>query len=460
MLLRRDFRLEKDDIYENRFKKIRSIGKGGLGEVFLAIDTFTQRKIALKVYSNRDSISTARIQREVEIISKLKHPNIPILFDVGYFENTYYLVQEFIEGKTLENEIETTSITIREAISYTKDILSALSYLHQNNIIHRDLKPSNIIISSIAKKAVLFDFGISKTNKDLKYNLTLTQPGGFIGTPAYMAPEQIENQNVTFKADIYSLGLVLCMLFTGKFPFNHNNMKDIFSRATKSYQVSIKNDSLMGVEKLEGLINQMLSLEPNKRPGINEILQIINILEKLNKKKIHDKLLGDFKPIIEDVEAFELKVAEKQQKSGTGFFSNERLRQQEIVASREFYRSHLDLDYKTLLAQAKISFWLWVATLVLGFIIILTAIILLFMDRPLESGGMAISEVFIYIVQNIFKIREDHYREQANKKTKHLEIGNYWNLITQSIDAIEESDIKSSKLNELVDNLNSHIKND
>lgn len=81
------------------------------------------------------------------------------------------------------------------------------------------------------------------------------------------------------------------------------------------------------------------------------------------------------------------------------------------------------------------------------------------MDKPLQSGGMALSEVFIYIVQNIFKIREDHYREQANNKTKHLEIGNYWNLITQSIDAIEENAIKSSKLNELVDNLNSHIKN-
>ncbi|MEK3660253.1 serine/threonine-protein kinase [Paenibacillus sp. FSL F4-0236] len=451
--------MEENDIYKNRFQIIRSLGKGGVGEVFLALDTFTQRKIALKVYSNRDNVSTARIQREVEIISKLKHTNIPVLFDVGFFKNTYYLVQEFIDGNTLENEINTTSVTIREAISYSKDILSALSYLHQNNIIHRDLKPSNIIISRTTKKAVLFDFGISKTDSNWTDNLTLTQPGGFIGTPAFMAPEQIENQSVTFKADIYSLGLILYKLFSGKLPFDYKNIKDIFSRATKSYQVIIKNDTLIGSEKLEELINQMLSLDPDNRPEMNEVLQIINILETSNSDRIQDKLLDDFKPTTEDVEAFELKVDEKQHKSGTGFFSNEQLRQEEISASREFYRNHLDLDYKTLLSQAKISFWLWFATLVIGFLIILTAIILLFMDKPLQSGGMALSEVFIYIVQNIFKIREDHYREQANNKTKHLEIGNYWNLITQSIDAIEENAIKSSKLNELVDNLNSHIKN-
>lgn len=220
----------------------------------------------------------------------------------------------------MENEINTTSITISEAISYSKDLLSALSYLHQNNIIHRDLKPSNIIISRTNKKAVLFDFGISKTDSDWTNSLTLTQPGVFIGTPAFMAPEQIENQSVTFKADIYSLGLILYKLFSGKLPFDYKNIKDVLSRSTESYQVIIENDTLIGVEKLEELINQMLSLDPNIRPEMNQVLKIINTLETLNSDRIQDKLLNDFKPIIEDAEAFVLKVDEKVHKSGTGFF--------------------------------------------------------------------------------------------------------------------------------------------
>ncbi|OBZ14624.1 hypothetical protein A8L34_11930 [Bacillus sp. FJAT-27264] len=455
--------MKKGDLYQERYKILNLIGQGGLSEVFLAFDEFTKRKVALKIYSdNNHSFSTARIQREVEIISNLRHPNIITLFDVGYFQNSYYLVQEFIEGNTLEYEIESSELTIKNAFKYSKDILTALLYLHENDVIHRDLKPYNILIDKRNSRAVLSDFGISITESELHRTTQLTLPGGFIGTPAYMAPEQMGSNNITPRADIYSFGLVIYRMFSGNLPFNYKALNEIYNRAVKSYTVTVDNNALIGKDELEKLINRMLALEPDQRPEINEVLEAITVLENRNNnntEKIHNGTFEKEKEQnSEKVSAFELKVEDVKKKSGTGFFSDENLRQQEIIASREFYRNHLDLDYKTLLHQAKISFWLWFSTLILGFIVISCLVILLFMGKYIESIGMGIGEVFVYIVQNIFKIREDHYREQANKKTKHLEIGNYWNLITQSIDAIEEQEVKSTKLTQLIDNLNEHIK--
>ncbi len=181
-----------------------SIGKGGMGQVFRAVDTRLGRKVAIKV---SDKQFTERFEREARAISTLNHPHICTLHDLG----TDYLVMEYVEGETLAARINKGALPISDVLRYGAQIADALAEAHSKTITHRDLKPANIMISKSGVKVL--DFGLAKFAAP---GDTLTLVGAVMGTPAYMAPEQTEGKEADARTDIYALGLVLYEMAVGK----------------------------------------------------------------------------------------------------------------------------------------------------------------------------------------------------------------------------------------------------
>src|ERR1051325_9683325 len=187
------------------FEITRPIGVGGMGEVYEALDTRLDRKVAMKVASKQFS---ERFEREARAIAALNHPHICTLYDVG----SNYLVMEFLEGDTLAERLQKGALPAQKVISYGAKIADALGAAHARGIIHRDLKPANVMLTKTGVKVL--DFGLAK----METAETITQTNMVMGTPAYMAPEQREGKECDARTDIYTLGVMLHEMLMGKRP--------------------------------------------------------------------------------------------------------------------------------------------------------------------------------------------------------------------------------------------------
>ena len=184
--------------------KIESLlGQGGMGQVFRATDTRLSRRVAIKI-CHEDFIH--RFEQEARSIAVISHPNVCTLYDVG----PNYLVMELIEGETLAARLKRGKLSISETVRFGAQIAEALAVAHTQGIIHRDLKPANVMLTKSGVKVL--DFGLAKSTADPK----LTEAGGVMGTPAYIAPERFEGKDADARSDIYALGLVLVEMATGR----------------------------------------------------------------------------------------------------------------------------------------------------------------------------------------------------------------------------------------------------
>jgi serine/threonine protein kinase/Tol biopolymer transport system component len=203
------------------------LGKGGMGEVYRARDLKLKREVAIKILPeefSRDADRVSRFQREAEVLASLNHPNIAAIHDLEETNGTRYLVLELVEGETLADRVARGPIPFREALDIAKQIAEALEAAHERGVIHRDLKPANVKLTPEGKVKVL-DFGLAKamagapTNAMTSNSPTLlsgTMGGVLIGTAAYMSPEQAAGKPVDRRADIWSFGVVLWEMLTGK----------------------------------------------------------------------------------------------------------------------------------------------------------------------------------------------------------------------------------------------------
>jgi serine/threonine protein kinase len=201
------------------FKVIRKLGQGGMGIVYLAEDLALGRQVALKVLASHlvmDPDFMNRFRTEARHQARLMHPNITLLYGFEEEEGQAFLIMEFIDGENLEQRIMRMGrINPGEAIAIFLKVLDGLDYAHDQGLIHRDLKPANILLTT--KKSVkIMDFGIALNLEDSQ---RLTRPHHIVGTPHYMAPEQILGQDLDFRTDIYALGITLFEMVTGRLPF-------------------------------------------------------------------------------------------------------------------------------------------------------------------------------------------------------------------------------------------------
>ncbi len=218
--------ISKGQMINDRYEIIRSIGEGGMANVYLAYDTILDRKVAVKVLRGdlaEDEKFVRRFQREAIAASSLSHPNIVEVYDVGEDDDKYYIVMEYVHGQTLKSLIKRRgALTLPEVIDIMSQLTSAISCAHDSYIIHRDIKPQNVIILEDGRVKVM-DFGIAA---QLNSN-SVTQTNSVMGTVYYLPPEQANGGAATTKSDIYSLGILMYELVVGRVPFKGDSPVEV-----------------------------------------------------------------------------------------------------------------------------------------------------------------------------------------------------------------------------------------
>lgn len=250
-----------------RYQIIREVGSGSMGVVYQARDPQIDRLVAVKILrQDRTSTETfvRRFLKEAKVIGRLSHPNIVTIYDMGEEQGTIYIAMEFLEGRSLSDVLRESRFDIKEAMTFGIQIAETLNYAHQKGVIHRDIKPSNIIVTPDGRIKIT-DFGIAHI-EDSTTTLQ-TQAGEIMGTPAYMSPEQILGQPVDGRSDIFSLGVILYEMVTGRRPFGGEGktLASVFNEITRVTPPVPSTLSAHVPNHLSSLIMKALQKEPEKR---------------------------------------------------------------------------------------------------------------------------------------------------------------------------------------------------
>ena len=256
--------IAKGQKISDRYQIIKSIGEGGMANVFLAFDTILERNVAVKVLRGdlaTDEKFVRRFQREALSASSLSHENIVEVYDVGEDNGEYYIVMEYVEGKHLKNLIKKRGkLTIAEVVDIMLQVTSGLSVAHEQYIIHRDIKPQNIMIleNGLVK---LTDFGIAVAMNSTQ----LTQTNSVMGSVHYLPPEQASGKGATLQSDIYSLGILMYELLTGKLPYRGDNAVEIALKHLKEAIPPVRNELPDIPQSIENIIIKATAKNPKNR---------------------------------------------------------------------------------------------------------------------------------------------------------------------------------------------------
>lgn len=254
----------KGQYINDRYEIEKLIGEGGMANVYLAQDKILDRKVAVKVLRGdlaNDEKFVRRFQREALAASSLSHPNIVEIYDVGEDEGNFYIVMEFIEGKTLKQLIKKRGVlSLSETIDIMLQLLEALAQAHDSYIIHRDIKPQNIMIkeSGLVK---ITDFGIAVALNSAQ----LTQTNSVMGSVHYLPPEQAGGKGSTIRSDIYSLGILMFEMLTGKVPFKGSTAVEIALKHIKEPIPSVKEINPVVPQSVENIILKATAKNPKNR---------------------------------------------------------------------------------------------------------------------------------------------------------------------------------------------------
>ncbi len=248
----------------DRYQIIRTIGEGGMANVYLAHDIILDRDVAVKVLRGdlaHDEKFVRRFQREAISASSLSHPNIVEMYDVGEDDGNYYIVMEYIDGKTLKNLIKKRgALTLPEVIDIMLQLTSAVMCAHDSYIIHRDIKPQNVLIKEDGTVKIT-DFGIAMALNSTE----LTQTNSVMGSVHYLPPEQANGNGATIKSDIYSLGILMFELLTGKLPFKGENAVEIAIKQMKEQIPRVTNYVESIPQSVENVIFKACAKNPKNR---------------------------------------------------------------------------------------------------------------------------------------------------------------------------------------------------
>lgn len=270
----------------DRYQILRMIGEGGMANVYLAHDVILDRDVAVKVLRGDlagDDKFVRRFQREAISASSLSHPNIVEMYDVGEDDGTYFIVMEYVDGKTLKSLVKKRgALTLSEVVDIMLQLTSAIICAHDSYIIHRDIKPQNVLILDNGTVKIT-DFGIAMA---LNSN-ELTQTNSVMGSVHYLPPEQANGSGATIKSDIYSLGILMYELLTGKLPFKGENAVEIAIKQMKDTIPSVCKINTEIPQSIENIILKSCAKNPkNRYDSVNEMHD--DLIVALNEDHIHD----------------------------------------------------------------------------------------------------------------------------------------------------------------------------
>lgn len=253
---------------------LRRLGKGGMGEVYLAQDTRLERLVALKFLSPEfvgDNWARRQLIKEAQAVAALDHPNICSVHDIKEIGEHIFIVMLYVEGETLADLIRARSLMATELVQLARQIISAIAEAHAHGIIHRDIKPKNIMVTPGGNVKVL-DFGLAKTIKKRQSAMVkadssshLSQVNVIPGTVAYMSPEQLRGEKLDYRSDIFSLGTVFYEMACRKNPFAHENNADVISSILTSELPSLKESCPQASRELGRIVRKCLEKDRRQR---------------------------------------------------------------------------------------------------------------------------------------------------------------------------------------------------
>ena len=390
----------------DRYQIIKSIGEGGMANVYLAYDTILDRNVAVKVLRGdlaNDEKFVRRFQREALSASSLSNPNIVEVYDVGEDNGEYYIVMEYVEGKHLKALLKKRGkLTVPEVIDITLQITNGLSVAHDSYIIHRDIKPQNILILENGMIKIT-DFGIA-----VAMNATqLTQTNSVMGSVHYLPPEQASGKGATLQSDIYSIGILMYELLTGKLPFRGDNAVEIALKHLKEPMPSIRDEIPDIPQSVENIILKATAKNPKNRYS--------------DAREMHE----DLKTCLDESRANELKITFKYPENDyddTKLLKTVKPEKKKEISKEKVGEEVVAKKTKTNDSQNKMLITL--ASVFVGLVVVITTIFVL-IPKITSSKQTAIPDVTNYTVTEAIKalqdagfVVSDEQREEANENVE------------------------------------------
>ena len=390
----------------DRYQIIKSIGEGGMANVYLAYDTILDRNVAVKVLRGdlaNDEKFVRRFQREALSASSLSNPNIVEVYDVGEDNGEYYIVMEYVEGKHLKALLKKRGkLTVPEVIDITLQITNGLSVAHDSYIIHRDIKPQNILILENGMIKIT-DFGIA-----VAMNATqLTQTNSVMGSVHYLPPEQASGKGATLQSDIYSIGILMYELLTGKLPFRGDNAVEIALKHLKEPMPSIRDEIPDIPQSVENIILKATAKNPKNRYS--------------DAREMHE----DLKTCLDESRANELKITFKYPENDyddTKLLKTVKPEKKKEVSKEKSGEEVVAKKTKANDNQNKLLITL--ASVFVGLVVVITTIFVL-IPKITSSKQTAIPDVTNYTVTEAIKalqdagfVVSDEQREEANENVE------------------------------------------
>ena len=384
-----------------RYKIIRMIGGGGMANVYLARDMILDRDVALKVlrmdFSN-DEEFIKRFHREAQSATSLTHPNIVSIYDVGEEDGIYYIVMEYVDGMTLKQYIQAFSpIPAEKVIDIMKQITSALALAHQNHIVHRDIKPHNLLIDH-EDNVKITDFGIAMALSAT----SITQTNSVLGSVHYLSPEQARGGMANKKSDIYSLGIVMFELLTGRLPFSGESAVSIALKHLQSETPSPRRWNPAIPQSVENIVLKATAKDPFHRyASVEEMAMDLNTAldpERLDERKFvipEDDDVTKAIPIITNDELFqnhdETKVIAEVEDTVPASASSKKIKNQKKNKRNKKQKKNKKSD-KVKNPKKKRS-WVKITAIIFGILIILAAAALLVLPGILAAKDVEVPDV-------------------------------------------------------------------
>ena len=360
--------ITKGQKINDRYEIIRSIGEGGMANVYLGYDTILDRNVAIKVLRgdlSNDEKFVRRFQREALSASSLAHQNIVEMYDVGEDDGVYYIVMEYVDGKTLKQLLKKRgTLTLSEAIDIMSQLTDGMAHAHDSYIIHRDLKPQNVMIKDDGQIKIT-DFGIAMALNSTQ----LTQTNSVMGSVHYLPPEQASGKGCTIKSDIYSMGIIFYELLSGTLPFKGDNAVEIALKHMREPLPSLRDTNNAIPQSIENIIRKSTAKNPKNRYD--------------SARSMHEDLLTALNDERMDEEVYKYKYPEHEtelKKASTNKSKDSELKQESKEILDDFEKEDIldDLkadDFNDSEKKGGILKYIIIAVLALIFIGILCAIL-------------------------------------------------------------------------------------